>query len=75
MVEQRRRCLEGRQEKKSWIDEFRGIGVGRVAFLQARELVGKRVVASFTVQRQLVEGEGLPSSPNIRVHVSNGRAY
>jgi hypothetical protein len=49
--------------------------VGRVAFLQARELVGKRVVASFTVQRQLVEGEGLSSLPNIRVHVSNGRAY
>jgi hypothetical protein len=46
--------------------------VGRVAFLQAREA---RSVASFTVQRQLVEGESQPSSPNIRVHVSNGREY
>lgn len=49
--------------------------MGRVAFLQTRELVGKRVVASFTVQRQLVEGERLPSSPNIRIHVKDGRAY
>lgn len=63
--------------QKCRVDEMCGIG-GPGGFPQGRELqvvnrVKRRV---FTVQRQLVEGDCLLSSPNIPVRVSsNGRAY
>lgn len=66
--------MGGRKRK---VGQLNSVGLAWVGWLFSRLVnwMGKRVVASFTVQRQLVDGDSLPSSPNNPVHVSNGRAY